>query len=340
MKPQETQFDQKEYKVISEYSGNKNYEIIEIISKKNTAKYEQYDSISKKIVIKSYYKSNDKAENTFETLKIDLLGNQSEKLKMTARILKDGTIWDWKYSVNWIINGDTTKYEYLKPLTNNEENDSAEWYKKFKELYANAQYVYIYMTDYYFKIEDKWYVVEAFKKSKELGLDIKKQYPPKEDQDVRMVELKDQFPDLYVPPVERDTSLIKQIKYTSTFFEKSDRGDAFNYSAGWWYFDIYMPGGDTLKIKRFASFRDPEMKLYKIPKELGGREDVLFIIQEPNEIHPEQVGGMYVIRPKNYKETPQYKEQEAKELEKEKMQKQKESQEAVRKRRSFLPDEK
>ncbi|WP_026449543.1 hypothetical protein [Aequorivita capsosiphonis] len=66
---------------------------------------------------------------------------------------------------------------------------------------------------------------------------------------------------------------------------------------------------------------------------------MLFIIQEPNEIHPEQVGGMYVIRPKNYKETPQYKAQEAKEQEKDKERKQKESQEAVKKRRSFLPEE-
>ena len=89
--------------------------------------------------------------------------------------------------------------------------------------------------------------------------------------------------------------------YESVFDKEVESAGGWSsstYSAGWWYMQIYMPGGDTLRVKRFSSYRGPDMKLYKIPEQHGGREDVLFIVLEPKDAHPEQVGGMYVIRPR------------------------------------------
>ena len=100
-----------------------------------------------------------------------------------------------------------------------------------------------------------------------------------------------------------------------------------------------MPNGETIKIKRYASFRRPDLDFYKIPAIYGGRDDVLFIVQEPNPIHLEQTAGMYVIRPKNYKETPEYKEQQEKNKEKEHVLKKEADKKALKKRRSFLPEE-
>lgn len=63
-----------------------------------------------------------------------------------------------------------------------------------------------------------------------------------------------------------------------------------------------MPGGDTLRIKRYSDIRNPHMKLYNVPQQYGGRKDVLFIVLEPKDAHFEQVGGMYVVRPRKLKE--------------------------------------
>ena len=42
------------------------------------------------------------------------------------------------------------------------------------------------------------------------------------------------------------------------------------------------------------------MQFYKIPVTQGGRNDVVFIVQEPNEMYPNsEFGGMYVVRPRN-----------------------------------------
>ena len=42
-----------------------------------------------------------------------------------------------------------------------------------------------------------------------------------------------------------------------------------------------------------------QLMLYSIPHAYGGRQDVLFVVQNPEEIFMSQVGGMYVIRPKD-----------------------------------------
>eukprot|EP01029_Cantina_marsupialis_P005676 TRINITY_DN161996_c0_g1_i1.p1 TRINITY_DN161996_c0_g1~~TRINITY_DN161996_c0_g1_i1.p1 ORF type:complete len:208 (+),score=4.63 TRINITY_DN161996_c0_g1_i1:1-624(+) len=199
---------------------------------------------------------------------------------------------------NWIINGDKTKQKYLNPLTDEEKQDPKKWLAKFIKMYNEASVVYESSWSYYMKIDGLWY---KFEQNLEVNSGkFEKQYPIKYD-DARMIELKDQCPSFGIAPEKRDSSLMKEMKYESTFFEKSKRGRGFNFSAGWWYLDMYLPGGDTLKIKRYASYRNPALKIYKIPKEHGGRDDVLFIVQEPSEMLKEQVGGMYVIRPKNIK---------------------------------------
>ncbi|MCF6349155.1 MAG: hypothetical protein L3J20_12800 [Flavobacteriaceae bacterium] len=139
-----------------------------------------------------------------------------------------------------------------------------------------------------------------YKMSKALGIEIEKHYPAKEDQDIRMVELLDMSPKYFIPPNERDTQLIREMEYESTEYEEENWGLIdVGYSAGWWYLEVYMPFGDVIKIKRFASFRNPDLQLYKIPDAYNGRQDVLFIVQEPNPIHSFQRAGMYVIRPKD-----------------------------------------
>ena len=157
-----------------------------------------------------------------------------------------------------------------------------------------------------------WYLLEANRTH--VNLDFKKQYPPKEDQDVRMVELPDLAPGFSVAPEKRDTSLLKEMGYKSMFFEKIRKGmDRYNYSAGYWYLELYMPLGDTVKIRRYSDARNPRLSLYKIPAAQGGRNDVVFVVLEPNEVHPEQAGGMYVVRPRDpnqpqhrYKNKTQY----------------------------------
>lgn len=298
MKPKDKN-KKEDYQEIYNLSGNRQYEIVELVSNENLANYIQFDTIQKILVLKSYFKCEDKTQNTYETIKIDLVG-EKKIFDDVDRILKDGTLWNWKFYRNWIINNDTTKFKYLDPLTEEEKRNSEKWLSKFDELYKTSSYVYRYISTYYFKISDEWYIVKDTMRSDARPDNFREIYPIKEE-NARMIELRDQCPSFGIAPEKRDTSLMKEIKYESTFFEKSKRGRGFNFSAGWWYLDMYLPGGDTLKIKRYASYRNPALKVYKIPKEHGGRDDVLFIVQEPSEMLKEQVGGMYVIRPKNIK---------------------------------------
>ncbi len=111
------------------------------------------------------------------------------------------------------------------------------------------------------------------------NINIKKQYPQKEDQDARMMDLQDLSPEFFLPPEERETRLMKEMEYESAYFEEVNEGlNQYNYSAGWWYLEIYIPF-DTLRIKRYSNYNRPELKLYKISAAYGGRNDVLFIVQ-------------------------------------------------------------
>ena len=296
MKP-DNKINTEEYQELHFYSGNQTYEIVELISKKNLVKYLQFDTIQNLLVLKSYFKCEDKTQNTYETLKIDIIGGK-QIFDDIGRILKDGTMWNRQYYQNWIINGDVEKKEFFDPLTDDQKKKEKKWLELFDEIYMNSSLVYIYNSRYFFKNDDLWYKINDIHQI--MSSEFLSKYPAKVN-DSRMIELKDLCPSFGIALEKRDTSLTKEMKYESTFFEKSKRGRAFNFSAGWWYLDMYLPGGDTLKIKRYASYRNPALKVYKIPKEHGGRDDVLFIVQEPSEMLKEQVGGMYVIRPKNIK---------------------------------------
>ena len=303
--------DRSNFLELNKHRGTKNYEVAEVIPHENEADYFDLDTISKTIFVNSYFepKSKKKEEITYRTLRINSLGNLMGKFKAHSK-LRDGTMRSMEYYVNWIINADTTKHKYLDPFSNQNiddpfefeasEKDPKKWLATFKEFYRDAKYVYIKWSDYYFKIGEKWYLMDTFKMADTLELDIKKQFPAKEDKDIRMLKLENLAPRFSIPPEERDTNLIKEIAYESDYEEEVDKGIfSYGYSAGWWYLEIYMPSGDTIPIKRYSEFKSPNLELYKVPVEHGGSEDVLFIIQKPEPIFPEQVGGMYVIRPRN-----------------------------------------
>ncbi|SHJ77406.1 hypothetical protein SAMN04488513_108139 [Pseudozobellia thermophila] len=315
MKSQIVEF--KNFQELNNNPGSENYEIIEIVGKK--AEVSDFfgrtesikiaiDTTTATVLIRAYeIKGN--SSDISGTYIADLLGSTIKKRRVSGRVLKDGTAWETNAYNNWIINGDTAKHKYIDPFSKKiidtphtfqvSEKDPEKWLAKFKELYQKAQYIYIFMRFYYFKLDNKWYFMEANLEG--LPDNFKQQYPPKEDSDVRMVELENLAPVWYHKGFkDRDTSLIKMVDYESTYFEKVDQGlNQYGFSAGWWYLEIPMPLGDTIRIKRYSNYEDPELKLYKVPKEYGGREDVLFIVQKPEELFPEQVGGMYAIRPRD-----------------------------------------
>jgi len=303
-----------EFQELHKHNGSKNYEVVELFDNKMV--------INEKILVDkkngnlfSQASQEDKLnkQEILKTKRITNLGDELDSLNDYYRILNDGTqYYSWYYS-NWIINSDTTKHKYIDPFSNKKiddpyeftakEKDPEKWLEKFKELYNKAQYVYE-DSFYYFKIDEKWYLMDPYSKEiKNLSKNIKQQYPPKEDQDIRMVELQGLSPVFYFDPPEKlDTQLIKKIDYESTYYKEKKGLDSFQYSAGWWYLEIYMPLGDTLRIKRYSYFEDPELRLYKIPDAYDGRQDVLFIVQKPKNAHIEQVAGMYAIRPKDSKQ--------------------------------------
>jgi len=319
MKSQEIEYTK--FKELHEHEGSENYELVEIVPNKarivnpndnlSDKPVIYADSITNKMYIETFALKDDAPEDLSMSRTIDTFGNTIAKKQLFAKVLKDGTIWESVYYFNWFINGDITKHYYVDPFSNIQiedpyefivkEKDHDKWFEKFKEYYVKASYIHIDMSFYYFKIDHKWYLIKISGMSDKLNIDIKQEYPAKEDQDVRMVELKNLAPIFYYDTPEKlDTHLIKKIDYESTYFKEVDKGlNQYNFSAGWWYLEIYMPLGDTIKLKRYSNYEDPELMLYKIPDAYGGREDVLFIVQNPEEIFTSQVGGMYAIRPRD-----------------------------------------
>jgi len=307
MKSQKIDYSQ--FKELHKHQGSKNYEVVEIFDTKFEIRGKVLiDTQNKNILVNAFKVQKLEDLDIYQNKRITNLGNEIDVLDNSYRTLKDGTIWGSSFYINFNINGDSTRQKYLDPFSNQEiedpyefktkEQDPEKWMQKFKELYTKAQYIYLGSGFHYFKIEKKWYLMD----DNLVGLpdDLKQQYPAKEDQDVRMVALEDMSPTYYVPPNERDTQLIREMDYVETLYKKENWGLIdVGYSAGWWYLEIYMPLGDTLKIKRYASFESPDIQLYKIPDAYGGRQDVLFIVQELKDMHMAQVGGMYAIRPKD-----------------------------------------
>jgi hypothetical protein len=267
-----------------------------LVPKGDESKYMLYDSINKYLFTHSYFKDKmDNNNHLYRTLKVDILGNVVDSFKIYTT-LKDGTMWDWEHYNNWIINGDTEEHNFLDPLSSEEKNNLESWMKKLKELYAKSSYVYLYsnLGYYYFKIENQWYKVNDNLENR--PSDLYRQYPAKEDNDVRMIELEDLCPSFWSNPKTRDVSLIRELDYEVVDFEKGKGLNPINYSAGNYYFEVYMPG-ETITFKRYGAMGE-HIKLYKIPTEYGGREDVLFIVLEPRNSDARQASGMYVIRPR------------------------------------------
>jgi len=293
-----------DFEELHKHKGTDNYKILAIIPKQNEADSFQLDTVSNNIFINSYFepKSKEKEGISYNTLKFDLFGNQKELFKAHS-ILKDGTMWNSDYFINWVINGDTTKHKYIDSLGDVDKKDPEKWLAKFKELYIKASYVYEFSWEYFFKIDNVWYMLPY-------NLDVindnfvNNQFPAKEDQDVRMSKLVDITPDFYGKTNLQDDTFMKKVGYEVEDHERGKGLNPINFSAGYHYIELYMPLGDVIKIKRFGSM-GVNIQTYKIPVSYGGRNDVVFIIQEPEEMYPNrEFGGMYVIRPRD-SEQPQ-----------------------------------
>lgn len=285
----------KEYSELGSIDNSgKEYVVEEIINKKYEIGYTFFDKIENRIITDAYYKQDD--IHDYSSKKIALDGKILSECNIN-NILADGTMWDRHYFQNWIIDDDTTKHTYLDPLTDEERRKPKKWLEKFEQMYDMATVVYEKGWSYYMKIEGLWY---KFGQNLEVNSqEFERQYPIKFDT-VRMQKLETNIsPSFGVAPEKRDTSLLVERLYISEMFEKSERGSGFSFSAGWWYFDLFLPNGDTLKFKRYASIRNPDLKIFQIPEEHGGRKDVYYIIQEADEMLKEQSGGMFIIKPAN-----------------------------------------
>lgn len=284
------------YEELSKHSGSDNYEVVTVIPNKNLAKYLRLDTISHYLYVKSYFKSIDKEKNTYKTLKLDNLGNQIDEYG-TYDILNDGTMKAYGFYSDWIINGDKSKYDFINPLPIENQKDSEKWLSKFKELYTVADYVYESSWNYYFKIDNKWHELKY--NLNVVDKEFISKYPAKEDQDRRMAKLRDLCPDFSVNEYNRDTSFMNVVDYEETDSEDGGWFNPISYSAGYFFIELYMPMGDTIKIKRHGSM-GANLEVYKIPVTHGGRNDVVFLVQKPSKLYPEkEFGGMYVVRPRS-----------------------------------------
>ncbi|QXP61559.1 hypothetical protein [Olleya sp. HaHaR_3_96] len=307
----------KEYKNLNEHQGTENYEMITIFDKKLLLDEILVDKKQQLISIISLSKE----EEDYTRIKVDFFAG-IKGTQPSYNTLKDGTMWSSKSYNNWFINGDDTKHEYIDPLTNEEKKDWKRYNKKFTELYSNASYVYEHYTGYYFKIKTLWYKIkEDPLKFEDCPENFIEQYPAKEDQDIRMVKVKDVFDEL------RKTNQLKIIDYIEQDSEDGKGLNPVDFSAGYYMLELHLAQGDILKFKRYGGM-GTEMEIYQIPKELGGSEEVFFIVQDPNPMYPKKsFGGMYAIRPKSYKKLPEYEATLKKETD-----------DNIKKRRSFLND--
>ncbi|QQY82860.1 hypothetical protein JJL45_02390 [Tamlana sp. s12] len=307
-----------EYEDLHKHQGTENYEVVIIYNENSIIK-------EKLIEEKQHFLSvigRDEKQKISERKKVDFFGNTINKF-IIYNTLSDGTLWGSEHYVNWLINGDTTKHDYIDPLTLEDKNEPEKWLKEFIEYYNKASYVYESSWSYYMKIEEKWY---KFKYDKSLFIPelfnkhVYKQYPAKDPKDIRMLPLIESMEDLM------KSKTIKVVDYIQQDSEKGIGLNPINFSSGYYMLEFYLPQGDTLKFRRYGAMGvSSEMFVYQIPKALGGSDEVFFIEQEPNSMYPNKsFAGFYAIRPKNYKQLPEYK-----------LQLEKEHQQAVEKRRKF-----
>ncbi|HET8735297.1 MAG TPA: hypothetical protein VFM69_01740 [Pricia sp.] len=288
----DTPKDYSQYQELHQHDGSENYEITIIFPKE----YEVYevlmDTVMKQLNVAGNTNPIDKKETKGGRRKISNMGKVLDEGPI-CRILRDGTIKYYDTYFNWVFDGDKNEYTFKNPLSANDQKDPEKWLKKFIELYEKASYIYESSWEYHFKIEGEWYKMEY-------NLDVVneefvEQFPPKENEDVRFMELRD----LRSGKMEKDTTLLQLVGYEETDSEEGVGFNPISFSAGHYFMELYMPLGDTIKIKRHGSM-GTNMQFYKIPVTKGGRNDVVFIVQEPNEMYPNrEFGGMYAVRPRS-----------------------------------------
>ena len=283
------------YEELNKHPGNEKYEIAPVLDQNYKIRETLLDSVKNQLIVNTKT-TPIKEENTeYRRLKVSLEGEITDEGPIYT-LLKDGTLWYTDHYNNWVINGNTTKHKYIDPMTKEQKKDMDKWLPKFKELYNEASYVYLFSSDYFFKVNEKWYVVADT--LEESPLNFRKLFPPKENQDVRMIELEDRTPDFSRGPTQRDTTLWTYHGYEEADSEEGVGLNPINFSAGWHYLQLKMPGSEPLKIARYGSM-GVNMHTYIIPDSLGGREDVVYIVQEPSDLYPgREHGGMYVVRPR------------------------------------------
>ncbi|WP_157614033.1 hypothetical protein [Pseudotamlana agarivorans] len=306
-----------EYEDLYKHQGTENYEVVIIYNENSIIK-------EKLIEEKQQFLSvigRDEKQKISARKKVDFLGNTIDKF-IIYKTLSDGTLWGSEHYVNWLLNGDTTKHDYIDPLTNEDKKNWGKYSEKFDELYNKASCVYENFTGYYFKVDNKWFKIEEDPlRFKDCPENFTKLYPAKDPKDIRMLPLKESMEDLM------KSKTIKVVDYIQQDSEKGIGLNPIKFSSGYYMLELYLPQGDTLKFRRYGAMGvSSEMFVYQIPKALGGSDQVFFIEQEPNSMYPNKsFAGFYAIRPKNYKQLPEYK-----------FQLEKEHQQAVEKRIKIL----
>lgn len=298
-----------EYKDLHEHQGTENYEIIALYDKNSTISKKLIDKTQNVLYISGW---NEKIDEGYLT-KVNFFGGDIKKNEVEG-IIQDGTLFDKKYSSNWFLDGDITKHKYIDPFTNKEIEDVYElknietnykkWLEQFEKCYTKATYVYLDGYDYYFKIKNKWYLVKTFKVAKENVLDIRKKYPAKiNPEEIRMAALPEVFDNLL------ENKILQLPEYIEMDSKKSSGLSPISFSSGYYMFELHLPQGDVLKFRRYGAMGfNADMNIYQIPEELGGSNEVFFIEQLPRQTYPNKsFAGFYAIRPKNYKELPEYK---------------------------------
>ena len=290
--------DRTDFQELHNHKGTENYEIVTIFEKEHEIWEIYMDTISNILLVGGVTNPINKKETKGGRKKVSILGDVINQFK-GYKILKDGTLKYYSNYYNWVINGDKSEHTFLNALTPIELRNSKKWLEKFKELYGSSSCIFEQSWDYYFKSGNNWYILEYNKDI--VNEDFIKRYPAKME-DVRFMEFVDLYPGPYTSSTkkkDRDRSLIAFKGYEQTDSEKSPGINPISFSAGNYYLELYMPLGDTIKIKRHGSM-GVNMQLYKIPVTQGGRNDVIFIVQEPNELYPDREhGGMYAVRPRN-----------------------------------------
>ncbi|MCV6628223.1 MAG: hypothetical protein OIF50_00020, partial [Flavobacteriaceae bacterium] len=257
-----------EYIELHQHQGSENYEIATIAERAHIADYIKIDRLQKLLCVKSYINKKETKNTEGRSYKIDSLGRIT-LWNNRYHILDDATMRNSRGYYNWVIDGDKRMHAYKDPLTMEEKRNWDKYSKKFKQLYNNAVTVYKHIGRYYFNIKGEWFLVKDTLRSEERPDNFRSQFPEK-CEFPRMVAIEDGTPDLWRGEGRQKKDLLEFVAYQQVESEKGSGINPIGYSAGYYFFNLHMPGGDTIKIKRFGSM-GWNMKLYQIPPQYGGR---------------------------------------------------------------------